>query len=70
MSEHQVNVEWSINRTLDNLDELIAFANNSETIAHLRANEKFVGMIKTRTDLLVSFLQAQNQSKLRIISNG
>lgn len=67
--DRAVNVEWSVDHALNALDELIAFANNPEAIAHLQANEKSVGMIKTRADLLVSFMEAMKPARLKVISN-
>lgn len=68
--DRAVNVDWSINHALNALDELIAFAHNPETISHLQASEKLIGMVKTRADLLVSFLEAKKAPKLKVISNG
>ncbi len=68
--DRSFNVEWSVNHAINALDELIAFANNPETMAHLQANVKFVGMIKTRADLLVSFLEANKPARFKVISNG
>jgi hypothetical protein len=74
MKEPALSAEEQMERRVDSiirdLDELIAFAANSETVDLVEAQRVGVGQIVSRAQLIASFLMARNPSKLRVISNG
>jgi hypothetical protein len=74
MKEPALSAEEQMERRVDSiirdLDELIAFAANSETVDLVEGQRIGVGQIVSRAQLVASFLMARNPNKLRVVSNG
>jgi hypothetical protein len=74
MKEPALSAEEQMERRVDSiirdLDELIAFAANTETVDLVEGQRIGVGQIVSRAQLVASFLLARNPNKLRVISNG
>lgn len=66
-----VQMERRVDSIIRELDELMAFAANNETVDLVERQRVAVGQIVTRATLIASFLMARNQKPgLRVISNG
>jgi hypothetical protein len=74
MKEPALSADEQMERRVDSiirdLDELIAFAANSETVDLVEGQRIGVGQIVSRAQLVASFLLSRNPNKLRVISNG
>lgn len=63
----------SVNSVLDELDDLIAMAADNdqpEVQALVCAEQIRLGQVASRIQLLLSFIQSRQPTKLRVISNG
>lgn len=65
----QVLVERTINMAINELDALIALANDPEAVAFIESERPSIGLLKTRADLLVSFLMARETPKFKLVTN-
>jgi hypothetical protein len=74
MKEPALSAEEQMERRVDSiirdLDELIAFAANAETVDLVEGQRIGVGQIVSRAQLVASFLLSRNPNKLRVVSNG
>lgn len=74
MQEPALSAEEQMERRIDSiirdLDELVAFAANPETVDLIDGQRIGVGQIISRAQLIGSFLMARSPNKLRVISNG
>lgn len=73
-ANHVPTAEEQIERRVDfllrELDELCAMATHSETVDLVKNQEIAIGQVRTRAELILSFLKARQPSKLRVVSNG
>lgn len=67
--ERRISVEYTIHRAREEVDTLIAFAANRETVALVDAERRAIGALVTRAELLMSFLLARDTppSGLRVV---
>jgi hypothetical protein len=64
MSEaKQILVERTINMAINELDALIALANDPEAVSFIESEKPSIGIIKRRTDLLIASLLARSEPK-------
>lgn len=67
----EVQIEYRLDCLIRELDEMCGLAANSETIDLIEKNRIAIGQIKTRVDLIASFLLSRSQKPgLRIICNN
>lgn len=71
----EMNVDIQMERKLDSiireLDELCAFAANKETVDLIERQRIAVGQMKTRVDLIASFLLSNSHKPgLRVVQNN
>lgn len=71
----EMNADIQMERRCDSiirdLDELCAFAANKETVDLVEKQRIAVGQMKTRIDLIASFLLARSHKPgLRVVKNG
>jgi hypothetical protein len=66
----QEQMERRIDSIVRELDELIAFAANPETVDLVEAQRVGVGQIISRAQLIGSFLMSRSPNKLRVVNNG
>ena len=55
---------------LRELDEFCALATRPETVDLIESQKLIVGQIKTRCELILSFLAARHPAKLKVVSHG
>lgn len=60
-------VAQRINSMIATLDELAAMALRSETYDEVAAEERSLGAISSRAQLILSFIDARRQSKIRAV---
>jgi hypothetical protein len=66
--ERRKAVGYTLFRAAEELDTLIAFAANRETVALVDAERRAIGALVTRAELLMSFLLARDTpSGLRVV---
>ena len=69
-SDPAVAIPRMINSIVADMDELCAAALRSET-AHIVANDKFgIGQIKSRAELVLSFLKAKERPPLKVVGRA
>ena len=66
----EVQMERRVDSLVRDLDELIAFAANPETVDLVQSQRAGVGQIITRAQLVGSFLMERKPGTLRIVKNG
>ena len=57
----------AVNSILNVLDELAAMALRPETYDEVAAEERALGAISSRAQLILSFIDARQQSKIRVV---
>lgn len=66
-----IQMERRVDGIIRDLDELCAFAANKETVDLVEAQRVAVGQMKTRVDLIASFLLANTHKPgLRVVRNN
>lgn len=66
-----IQMERRVDGIIRELDELCKFATNSETVDLVQAQRIGIGQMKTRVDLIASFLMAHSQKPgLRVVRNN
>lgn len=74
MTEPVLSAEDQLERRVDflirELDELMAMAANHETVDLIQNERRSLGMVKTRVDLILSFLMATQPPKLKMVQNN
>lgn len=65
----ETQVEYRLDCMIRELDELCALAANSETVGIIDANRIAVGQIKTRVDLIASFLMSRHPN-FKVVGRG
>ena len=65
----EIQVEYRLDCLLRELDEMCALAANPETVGIIDANRITIGQIKTRVDLIASFLMAR-EPNFKVIGRG
>lgn len=67
--ERRKAIDYTLFRAAEELDTLIAFAANRETVAMVDAERRAIGALVTRAELLMSFLLARDAppSGLRVV---
>jgi hypothetical protein len=67
----ETQIEYRLDCIVRELDEMCGLAANAETIDLIERNRIAVGQIKTRIDLIASFLLARSHKPgLRVVHNG
>ena len=66
----EVQVEYRADAVLRELDEFMAMAANPETVDIIKHNERLMGQIMSRAQLICSFLLSHEPPKFRVIRNG
>lgn len=60
----------SINSILSTMDNLMAKAANPETVNEIAAEAIGIGQIRSRCELILSFLEARKSPKLKVMNRG
>jgi len=63
-------VGQSVNSILNALDDLIAMAANPATVNEIAAEAIGIGQIRSRAELILSFLEARKTLSLKVVKNG
>jgi hypothetical protein len=66
----QEDIERRADYLIRELDEFMVMAGNKATYPLIEREHLALGQVKTRIDLLLSFIATHQPSKLRIISRG
>jgi hypothetical protein len=66
----EITADMACETALNALDELMTLAAKDDTAHLVIANRIFVGQIKSRVDLILSFLIAKETPAFKVISNA
>ena len=66
----ETQMERRCDSIIRELDELVAFAANKETVDLVEANRIAIGQIITRAQLIGAFLMARKRAPRMVVNNG